>query len=94
MDAGEVRARCHASIRRMDAARDALLPHLEEAPARLFDDLVDAFGARQAAERNHLVEELARHFLAFGPAIRAVAAHIEDHIDPDDPDLVGVCCRD
>ena len=94
MDAGEVRARCHASIRRMDAARAALVPHVEAAPAILFDDLTDAFGARHEAERDHLVFELARHLPGVAPAIRALAAHIRDHVDPDDPDDPGRCCRD
>ena len=93
MDAAEVRARCHAAIRHQDAATDALRPYLEEAPARLLDDLVDAAWARHEAERDHLVAELARHLPGAAPAIRALAAHIEDRLDPDDPDLVGGCCE-
>ncbi len=77
---------------RANALSDRMRQLLPEAYRRLPIDLDDALGEAQLLQQmdweDLFVDALARHFPAFAPAIRAVAAHVADagnYRDADDP---------
>ena len=64
--------------------RDSLSPE----QWRMYFDLERFDGAREVAESDQFVEELARHFPQLAPAIRCVASHVwEQKLDDR-----GTCC--
>ena len=81
------RARTRAD--ELDRRIERLLPESERDLPRQLDDATG--GARLLEHRDwedRFVDALARHFPGLGPAIRAVAVHLDDiasRHDPDDP---------
>ena len=64
--------------------RDSLSPE----QWRMYFDLEKIDGAREVAESDQFVEELARHFPQLAPAIRCVASHVWEQKLGDR----GTCC--